>query len=277
MLAEAARVAANTVVNALQKASAATGVDFHYLLGTAVRESSLKADAKAGTSSAVGLFQFVEQTWLGMVKDYGAKHGLGSYANAIGKTADGRYTVANADDRSAILRLRNDPQISALMAGEYTKMTQAKMEDSLGRKVSSGELYAAHVLGAASACKLIRSSEGAPATPACSLFPKAAESNPTIFYHTDGSPKTVREVYNWSTGNLPATTAVATTSKSEAPSLVTSPADTVASSLLLATLWRPQHHGFFGSDDANSDAPPVAMSPAVLDVLQTVAQNQRKK
>ncbi len=57
-----------TVIAALQRASAATGSDFHYLLGTAMRESSLKPQAQAGRSSAVGLFQFVEQTWLRLVK-----------------------------------------------------------------------------------------------------------------------------------------------------------------------------------------------------------------
>ena len=96
MLAEAARAAANTVVTALQKASAATGVDFNYLLGTAMRESGLKPAAKSGQSSAAGLFQFVEQTWLSLVKDYGSKYGLGSYANAISKTDDGRYKVGNS-------------------------------------------------------------------------------------------------------------------------------------------------------------------------------------
>ncbi|HLV85239.1 MAG TPA: transglycosylase SLT domain-containing protein [Devosia sp.] len=40
------------------------GVDFDYLLQTAMRESSLNPQAKAQTSSAVGLFQFLESTWL---------------------------------------------------------------------------------------------------------------------------------------------------------------------------------------------------------------------
>ena len=41
-----------TVVAALQRASAVTGSDFHYLLGTAMRESSLKPEAQSPTSSA---------------------------------------------------------------------------------------------------------------------------------------------------------------------------------------------------------------------------------
>lgn len=284
MLAEAARAAANTVVAALQKASAATGVDFNYLLGTAMRESGLKSTAKSGQSSAAGLFQFVEQTWLSLVKDHGSKYGLGSYANAISKSADGRLHVANGDDRSAILRLRNDPQISALMAGEYAKETQSTMEDKLGRKVSQGELYAGHLLGPGSACKLIRSNQGSPTSAACDLFPKAADANPNIFYHTDGRPKSVREVYNWTTASqaLPVMTpTVKTSGKVEVASLTTGALDTSNTAAVMAALWRPQHKGFFGSDDSSSNtsgnAPPFSMSPAILDVLQTVAQNRGKK
>lgn len=278
MLAEAARSAANTVVTALQKASAATGVDFNYLLGTAIRESGLKSNAKSSQSSASGLFQFVEQTWLSMVKEHGAKYGLTSYANAITKSDDGRYHVGNSEDRNAILRLRSDPNISALMAGEYTKMTQSQMEDKLGRKVSSGELYAAHLLGPGSACKLIRSNQGAPASAACDLFPKAADANPNIFYHADGSPKTVREVYNWTTAGQPLTPTVSTTAKMEVPSVTKGVLDTSNTAEMMAALWRPQHKGFFGSDESSSSsAPPFAMTPAILDVLQTVAQNRGKK
>lgn len=280
MLAEAARAAANTVVSALQKASAATGVDFNYLLGTAIRESGLKPSAKSGQSSAAGLFQFVEQTWLSLVKEHGSKYGLSSYANAITRTDDGRYHVANGEDRSAILRLRNDPQISAMMAGEYTKTTQSQMEDRLGRHVTSGELYAAHLLGPGSACKLIRSNQGSPASAACDLFPTAASSNPTVFYHADGRPKTVREVYNWTVGSQPVLTTptVQTSAKTEVASVTTGALDTANTAAMLASLWRPQHKGFFGSDESSTgNAPPFAMSPAMLDVLQTVAQTHGKK
>ena len=175
------------VVAALQRASAATGSDFHYLLGTAMRESSLRPQAQSSTSSAAGLFQFVEQTWLGLVKDYGAKYGLGSYANAIGKGADGRFHIDNASDRQAILALRNDPQASALMAGEYAQQTKSEMQTTLGREVCGGELYAAHFLGPDAACRLIRMNASTPEAFATSVFPQAASANKTVFYRADGS------------------------------------------------------------------------------------------
>jgi hypothetical protein len=281
MLAEAARVAANTVVQALEKASAATGVDFNYLLGTAIRESGLKAGAKSKNSSASGLFQFVEQTWLSLVKEFGAKHGLASYANAIQKGENGRYRAIDAADRSAILRLRNDPQISALMAGEYAKQTEEEMEGSLGRKVSSGELYAAHLLGPSSACKLIRTNQGSPGTAACDLFPRAADANPHIFYHADGTPKSVHEVYSWTVKAPLAVTPVVKLDKSalpDVPSVSTGVLDTHTTAALLASMWTRPHKNVFETDENSTPAAtPFLATPAILDILQTVANDRHKK
>src|SRR5580658_570868 len=129
----------STVVTALRNAAAKTGSDFHYLLGTAMRESSLKPLAQSATSSAAGLFQFVDQTWLGLVKSYGGKYGLSSMADAISVGSDGHYRTANDQDRQAIMALKKNPQISALMAGEYTKQSAATMQAALGRNVCGGE------------------------------------------------------------------------------------------------------------------------------------------
>src|SRR6195952_1548414 len=111
MQAEAAGSAErSTVVAALKNAAAATGSDFHYLLGTAMRESSLKPNAQSGSSSATGLFQFIDQTWLGLVKEHGAQHGLADFAAAITRQADGRYR-ADTDAKENILALRKNPEV----------------------------------------------------------------------------------------------------------------------------------------------------------------------
>ena len=163
----------SSVVAALKNAAAATGSDFHYLLGTAMRESSLKPNAQSSTSSATGLFQFVDQTWLGLVKTHGDQHGLGNFAAAISRDADGRYH-ADASARQSILALRKDPQTAALMAGEFAKSTQGTMRAALGREVCGGELYAAHFLGPDAACKLIKLAQGNPDASAAAQFPAAA-------------------------------------------------------------------------------------------------------
>jgi hypothetical protein len=144
------------VLAALQVASRKTGLDFDYLLNTAMRESSLNSQAKSKSSSASGLFQFIDQTWLGLIKQFGERYGLGAYAGAIQQTADGKYTVASADTRAAILALRQDPQVSACMAGENAKQTKQSLECALGREVCGGELYAAHFLGPSGARRLIQ-------------------------------------------------------------------------------------------------------------------------
>jgi hypothetical protein len=277
MLAEATQAVASSIVIALQKASAATGSDFHYLLGTAIRESGLKPQAHSASSSGSGLFQFVEQTWYGLVKDYGAKHGLGSYASAITRGADGRYRADNAADRRAILALRNDPQVSALMAGEYAHQTQTEMQSALGRPVCGGELYAAHFLGADAACRLIEMNGRAPDAVAANAFPQAAGANKSVFYHSDGTPKTVREVYDWAVDrpSVTAPIAVASTTPIAPPVSPASTASAIAGtedySAVLASMWSPSGRGFFSTGDGAS---PFLLTPDILEVLSSNAAKE---
>ena len=112
--------AGSAVIGAIRQAAQATGTSFQYLLATAQVESGLNPQAGASTSSARGLFQFIEQTWLATMKQSGASLGYGQYADAITKTASGRYEVQDPAMRSAILRLRNDPVAIAAMAGALT-------------------------------------------------------------------------------------------------------------------------------------------------------------
>jgi len=181
------------VETALRRAAEATGVDFGFLMKTARRESALNPQAKAKTSSAAGLFQFVEQTWLSTLKRHGAKHGLGRFAELIGRGADGRLRVSG-EDRRAVMNLRFDPQAASLMAGELAADHAAYLRGRIGREPSAGELYAAHFLGPAGSAKLIEAASERPAASAASLFPDAAGANRPIFYK-DGRAKTVAEVY----------------------------------------------------------------------------------
>lgn len=183
-----------TIASALQSASQRTGVDFDYLLKTAMRESSLDCQAKSSTSTACGLFQFTEQSWLGTMKKHGAALGLGKEAAAIEQNGN-RYRVANAAQRAEILALRNDPHVAALMAGAYTQDSASALENRLGRSAGEGELYVAHFLGAGGAAKLITAAEEAPTTRADLLFPAAAGANKSIFYKKGGEPRSVQEVY----------------------------------------------------------------------------------
>ena len=128
------------VLAAIKSASRATGSDFDYLLATARRESNLDNTAKSKSSSAAGLFQFIDQTWLSLIKRYGSEHGLGRYADAIARTDTGRLVVGSPEAKSAILALREDARISGFMGGEGAAATKRSLEYSLGRSIGSGEL-----------------------------------------------------------------------------------------------------------------------------------------
>jgi hypothetical protein len=183
------------VVDAIRDGSARSGADFDYLLKTAQRESALDPAAKAKSSSATGLFQFIEQTWLGVMKGAGPEHGLGNYAQAI-SSANGRYDVADPSLKAEILQLRNDPKTAAVMAGEFTRRNAQQLAAALGRQPTDGELYAAHFMGSSGAADLIKQAQTAPQANAAALFPDQAASNRAIFYDkASGKPRTVSEVH----------------------------------------------------------------------------------
>jgi hypothetical protein len=181
------------VEGAIRRAAAETGVDFAFLLSTAKRESGLNPRAHASTSSAAGLFQFVDQTWLSTVKRFGARHGLGAYAAQVQQGADGRYHVSDPAMRKAVLDLRLDPRAAALMAGELTQDHAAYLQGRTGRTPTAGELYAAHVLGPAGSARLFETAAARPGATAAQLFPEAAQANAALFYR-NGRPVTVAEL-----------------------------------------------------------------------------------
>lgn len=209
------------VEQALQQASRTTGTDFDYLLNTAIRESGLKSNAQSKTSSATGLFQFVEQTWLGMIKSAGEAVGLGHLSSKIETNASGRHKVSDPELKQEILALRKDPRTSAVMAGAYTQDTSRQLQSRLGRQVSNGELYIAHFLGAKGAGDLIAAVESDPGQSAASLFPKAAAANNSIFYSSGGRARSVAAVYDRLVshhGNEPSSvTTIAETGRQQSP------------------------------------------------------------
>lgn len=170
------QVGARDVGRALRAASAATGVDFAYLAANASLESSLDPSARAKTSSAAGLFQFIESTWAGMVERHGAKIGLGKEAAAL---AGGDLSGA---ERRRIMNLRFDAGVAARMGAEFAAENAGHLRNGLGREPEDVDLYLAHFLGAGGAVKFLKGLDAAPAAAAASAFPAAAKANPAVFY-----------------------------------------------------------------------------------------------
>lgn len=176
------RSARPEVLTAIRQASAQTGVDFAYLLEKAAAESSFDPRAQAETSSARGLYQFVDRTWLDTMDRHAAAHGYPNVAKAIMRDAHGSPVVKDAAAEQYILSLRENPRISALMAAELAQDNRAALEASLGREVGNAELYMAHFLGAGNAAKFIVEREANGGAEAHAVVPQAARANTAVFY-----------------------------------------------------------------------------------------------
>ena len=251
-----------SVMDAIQRASARSGVGFDYLLATARKESGLDCQAKSKTSSACGLYQFVAQTWLSTLKAHGAEHGLGDYAADIGRNAQGQFTVADPARRAEILALREDPAIAASLAADLAGDNADVLSQKLGRAPEDGELYAAHVLGAAGAAKLLGLAGTNPDGAAADYFADAASRNRGLFYDRTGAPVSVLALARRLTGGAVAS-APAATAAAAAPVSAPAPASVPA---------LRQSIGFAGELDVPFAATPAPVIQASAAPLPSVWQ-----
>lgn len=191
------------IVRSIRQASQSSSTDFGLLMAQAEQESSFQPDAKASSSSATGLYQFIDSTWLDMVRQFGAKYGIGNLAQQVTVDATGKSVVADKSMRKEILELRKDPQLSAALAGEYTQLNKAEIERGLGHSVPRAALYMAHFLGAGGATTFLKAVERQGSTVAADLLPDAAAANHNIFYdHVTGAAKTVSQIYHALAGRI---------------------------------------------------------------------------
>lgn len=193
----AARAARPDVRASIARAAQKTGVDFDYLLAQAKLESSLDPSARASTSSAAGLYQFTNGTWLRTLDRHAAAHGLDWAGAAI---EGGR--IADPSMRANIMALRYDADASALMAAELANDNKAELTVALGRQPDAAELYLAHFLGSAGAGEFLTALASNPAQSAAAILPKAAAANHRIFYDRDGSPRSVAGVMELMRGKV---------------------------------------------------------------------------
>ncbi len=162
---------------------------------SASTESGFNPSAKSKNSSATGLFQFIDSTWLGMVKQYGAKFGLGQYASQI-QIKDGKPCVANCSVKNTILNLRKNPEISAMMAGMASADDQNYLQAHTDGPVGGTEMYLAHFMGAGGAAKFLNARDDNGSASAAQLFPKQAHANKSVFFTSSGHARSLDQVYN---------------------------------------------------------------------------------
>lgn len=132
-------------------------------------------NAKATTSSAEGLGQFIQQTWLGVLK----RNGAPEIADKIVFDEKAkRYTTANPDDLKPILDLRRNPGLSRSMIEKYGEENRAALKNA-GISADDNSLYLAHFLGAGDATKVLKASSD---TPLVGLISQASiDANPGVF------------------------------------------------------------------------------------------------
>ena len=183
------------IAGSIKQAADITGTSFEYMLTTAKMESNFNPKAAASTSSARGLYQFIDQTWLGTVKEAGAQLGYGKYADAITRSPSGTYSVSDPAARNAIMKLRDDPDAASSMAAVLTQSNSFKLTGKIGRRPTDAELYMAHFMGVGGAGKLISNAEDNPNASGARMFPNAAAANRPIFYDKSGRARSVSEVY----------------------------------------------------------------------------------
>jgi len=249
------------IAGAIKQAASTTGTSFEYLLATAKMESNFNPAASASTSSARGLFQFIDQTWLGTVKEAGAQLGYGNYADAITKSSSGSYSVRDPAARSAILKLRDDPAASSAMAGVLTQSNSFRLTGKIGRRPTDGELYMAHFMGVGGAAKLIANAEDNPQASGARLFPNAAAANRSIFYERGGRARSVSEVYSVLTQRY-ASAANSPATRTAMASVGVTPASKVA---VAATATPVDNTAYLSSfPDARAVTPVAASSQATI-------------
>lgn len=169
--------AAARVVPALAEAARRTGVPFEALFHTARLESGFNPDVRARTSSATGLFQFIDSTWLDTLARHGPRHGL------------------TPTTREEALELRRDPYAASLMAAHHMADNAAVLAERTGRQPGQVELYLAHFLGAGGAAGFLERLSQAPETAAADVLPAASRANRAVFF-TGGRARSLAEVYD---------------------------------------------------------------------------------
>jgi len=178
------------IVGAIRMASIKNNFDFAYMMELAETESSFRYNIKSKSSSAKGLYQFIETTWLTMLRKHGAKYKL-----------DNEAQTYNPIIEKELIALRSNPRLSALISVDFQKINLNREKCYLqDREISRTDLYLSHFLGINDSIVFLQQLKKTPKAIAADSFTAAAKYNKYIFYnrkkHISKSPSDMQEVYN---------------------------------------------------------------------------------
>ncbi len=184
-----------SLASVLNAAGDRSDVDFDYLLKTAERESSLNPQAKAASSSATGLFQFLDTTWLQVMKSEGAAPRLPGLCRRHHPERQRRLRHQGSQGPRRGAEAAREPdgrrRHGRRLHQEQWRLSQGKIRPHAEPRRA---LYRAFPRAPGGREDVRRRAEK-PDQVAAQLFPQAATANPTIFYD-HGRARTIREVYH---------------------------------------------------------------------------------
>ncbi len=190
------------LATAIYKASLKTGVDFKLMVLKAKMESDLGRLTAAQYTSARGAFQYIEPTWLTLIRRYGHEIGYAHYGEAIARAKyPGVPYIKNGNPylKAEILALRHDPEISALIkAYQVREETDVIRSYKRGGRVTATDHYIAHMLGLPLAKEFYTMKRRGSVIAVAGLnnpaMREAARMNRAFFY-SGKRPLTAREAY----------------------------------------------------------------------------------
>ena len=129
------------------------------------------------------------------MRQFGSEHGFPAYAKAIRSDQSGRLSVDRPATLRAILRLRDNPRLSAVMAVERLMQLCDPLERELGQKVSAPDLYFLHVLGPAGAARFLTALRSQPQSSSVDVIGLSAQRNKGLFIR-NGCTLSVAQAYD---------------------------------------------------------------------------------
>lgn len=191
------------IIHDIQTASQATNTDFKTMIIKAMIESDLGRLTTAKNSSARGIYQYIDATWLTLLKRYGAKIGYPQYAENLTTDLKTLKTIVKDNSRYSedyLLNLRHDTKIASLIKAYQTKEDENALRSVIqNRTLTATDHYIAHMMGIPLAKKFYgmieAESNTIPANIKNSPFKQAAALNPYFFYGSKRDPLTTQEIY----------------------------------------------------------------------------------
>lgn len=146
------------------------------------------------TQRLQGPYRFGKNVWFRALKDATGADGLNALSRRIFRTSSGHLYVPVASERRRILNARFDGAMAGRVARVFAERNARLMRPAIGRKVTAGDLYVAHLFGPEGAVKLIKLANKNPSAIAAKHAPHLARSLPQAFYLLS-APLTLADAY----------------------------------------------------------------------------------